>query len=284
MPRSTGSSTGLGCERVFIGMGQLQNAPVVEVALGVQFVTLPGMKSGHYGRFWSDHLDPVEWAETNDAPPVPEQFELFHTRLVWGQPEVKLMLTDMGAPRCMFRTADAERVIQIQPDRFLYNWQRQARGYPSYDDVRAGFDQYFARFQQFVRDRRLGELLLNQWEVIYINRIPPGPLWGRPADWHRVLHGLIAPSPAPYTLEGVNGEWHYELPDRKGRIHLAVRQGLPGKPTGEPPIMTQTTVRGPIGDSGAADWQSGFDLGHSAANQLFKAVMSPEALEMWGRL
>lgn len=266
-------------------MALLSNPPVVEVVLGVQFVTLPRITSSHYGVFWAKYLDANEWPEATDAGPLPEQFEMFDARPAWGQPQVRLMLAPPEAPRVMFRSADEERVIQIQPNRFLYNWRRRTQGYPSYDRVREGFERYFGSFEKMVGDRKLGELLLNQWEVTYVDRIPAGDLWQRPADWHRVIPGLIPPPPRGVTvaLDGVNGEWHYEMPDRRGRVHVAVGQGTPEKQGGEPPLVITTTVRGPIGEAGTADWQTGIELGHAAAGEIFFAVTSAAAQTAWGK-
>jgi uncharacterized protein (TIGR04255 family) len=265
-------------------MNKLKNPPVVEVVLGVQFQTLPRMTSAHYGVFWTRHLDVAEWTEANDAPALPEQFESFGDRPLWGSPQVTLKLSVAEPRRVQFRSADGERIVQIQPNRFVYNWQRRTGEYPSYDKVRDGFETYFGRFEHLVREYKLGPLLPNQWEVTYVDRVTPGPLWEKPADWYRVIPGLLSPPPVGLSvpLGSVNGEWHYELPDNQGGIHLALGQGAPETLGGGLPLMLHTTVRGPIGEAGIDDWKAGFELGHRTANDLFRAVVSDEAKKVWG--
>src|SRR5262249_49813023 len=153
--------------------------------------------------------------------------------------------------------------IQFQPNRFVYNWQRRGAGYPSFRRVFEAFERYFGRFETLVKDRKLGSVLPNQWEVTYVDRVPPGELWRHPGEWHKVIPGLISPTPpGAGALDGVNGEWHFNLPDQRGRVHIAVGQGVPDKPGGEPALVMRTTVRGPVGDAPAGDWREGLELGH----------------------
>lgn len=261
-----------------------KNPPVVEVVLGVQFQTLPRMTSAHYGVFWDRYLTLSEWPESKDEGPLPEQFESFDSRPLWGPAHLAFKLSAAEPPRIQLRSVDCERIIQVQPNRFIYNWQKRAGKYPSYDKVREGFEKHYKTFEQLVTDQKLGPLLLNQWEVTYVDRVQAGPLWQKASDWHRVIPGLLSPPPAGLrmTSEGANGEWHYELPAKQGRVHVAIGHGSPESRGGEPPLMIRTSVRGPIGEAGIGDWNAGFELGHRAANDIFDAVISDEAKRTWG--
>ncbi|VTU00669.1 Uncharacterized protein OS=Singulisphaera acidiphila (strain ATCC BAA-1392 / DSM 18658 / VKM B-2454 / MOB10) GN=Sinac_4195 PE=4 SV=1 [Gemmataceae bacterium] len=249
-------------------------------------MTLPRMASSHYGAFWQTCLPPAEWTEATDAPPLPEQFESFEDPPTWVFPQVLLKFGPAGPGRAQIRSADGERIIQLQPNRFIYNWQRRSGEYPSYEGVYRGFETYFSQFEEFVRGRNLGSILPNQWEINYVNRIDPGPLWETPADWHKVIPGLLSPPPSslPFTSGGLSGEWHYDLPGKQGRVHIAIGQGATDAHGAKSSLVLRTTVRGPVGEAGIRDWQAGFEIGHRAAGSAFTALTSSEAQHEWERM
>jgi hypothetical protein len=55
---------------------------------------------------------------------------------------------------------DGRRLLQLQRDRFLYNWKRTADdpGYPSYDRIIVEFEKWFAEFTTFIREQGIGDL------------------------------------------------------------------------------------------------------------------------------
>jgi uncharacterized protein (TIGR04255 family) len=176
------------------------------------------------------------------------------------------------------------RMIQVQPTRFHYNWNRVGGEYPRYRRVREEFDRYFAAFCGFVADAKLGEVVPNQWELTYIDRIPRGPLWDTAADWHEVLPGLFSAraSASGVRLESFGGEWHFEIPPRRGRLHVSVQLARVGDdPT--PVLLLQSTARGPIGKEGVASLGEGLELGHRAALDTFVEITSDKAHKAWGR-
>jgi hypothetical protein len=176
-------------------------------------------------------------------------------------------------------------LIQVQQTQFHYNWQKKEGEavYPSFAVMSAEFECLFARFREFAAEARLGEVAPSQWEVVYVDQIPRGELWQSPADWHRVLPGLFGPrlEIEGLALEGGGGEWHYEVPPSRGRLHLAAQQGVTAG--GEPALMLQTTVRGPAGKESGLDVAAGLDLGHDVARRAFLSITSQEAQAAWGR-
>lgn len=259
-----------------------RNPPVVEVVLGVQFAPLLNFTSGHLGWFWRECLG-REWPRVVDAPPLPNQFETFEKR--HGTPpmfQVKLGAATR-APRLQISNQGGDRLIQVQQTRFIYNWQKKEGEaiYPSFTGMRAEFEGLFRYFHDFAVASDLGEVVPNQWEVTYVDQIPRGELWQTPADWHRVLPCLFGSCPGitGLTLEGASGEWEYEIPPARGRLHLAAQAGVTD--SGEPTLLLQTTARGPIGKE--LDLSSGLDLGHDVARRAFLSITSPEAQTAWGR-
>jgi uncharacterized protein (TIGR04255 family) len=257
--------------------------PVIEVVLGVQFTPLPNLSSGHLGWFWRTLGQEWDRARTLDVPPLPDQFETFE-RHYSPVPLFQVKLDARAGPRRLqIFNAAGDRLIQLQPTQFVYNWLKKEAAYPTFPRVYAEFTQHFSRFRAFVGETGLGEVVPNQWEVAYVDQIPRGELWETPADWHRVLPGLVGLQPQVNGLRLENGgaEWHYEIRPARGRLHLSLQQGL--TEDGEAALLLQTTARGPIGKESGLDLEAGLNLGHEVATRIFMTMTSAEAKDAWGR-
>jgi hypothetical protein len=133
----------------------------------------------------------------------------------------------------------------------------------------------------------IGELRLNQWEATYINQIPRGTVWQRPDDWT-----FFSPLRCVPTIDGIvegeefTGEWHFVIPDKRGRLHIQWQHALSAMPD-EPEreiIQLTLTARGPL-EPRANDTQpvlNGLDLGRETIVRAFAHLMSNEANKHWG--
>jgi uncharacterized protein (TIGR04255 family) len=235
---------------------RFERPPVVEVVCGVLFGTLPALRTAHVGLFWN--LLRTDFPDVDEAPPL--------VPIVEGQ-EAPL-LEAMGAvieaplPRTWFRSVDGHALIQLQRDRFLYNWKRDSPldgSYPSYDFVIAEFERRWDQFVGFVGQERLGELVPRQFELVYVNIVPRDII--PPGDPVLVDHGRSTQSPR-FLPEPESFSWRtsYALPGGQGRFHVAatsVRQ----QTTGEPAIRAELTARG-INDAPKEKMRDWFDLAH----------------------
>ncbi len=134
------------------------NPPVIEVAYGVSFNPLTALKAPHTGVFWSSIRD--AFPEVQHAVPVgplPKEFDMGNLPL----------------PRIWFISEDENYLVQLQNNRFLYNWRimRPSDAYPRFEAVQKGFKKYFALFENFVESAGLGDLELQSYELTYINHI-----------------------------------------------------------------------------------------------------------------
>ena len=259
-----------------------ENPPVIETVLGVQFVPLQRLTGSHVGWFWKTALD-NSWPKVAEVGALLPQYELFGETTF--SPPVQLRIEPMRFPgRVQISQENDGRMIQIQPNRFHYNWNRIGGDYPHFRVVHEEFNCYFNAFTRFVAEAGLGEVIPDQWEVTYIDSIAQGPLWTTPAGWHRVLPGLLSAREAAGScrLESVGGEWHFEIPPQRGRLHISVQLARVGNdPT--PVLLLQTTVRGPIGRDATASLGEGLELGHQAALDSFVDITSEEAHNYWRR-
>jgi uncharacterized protein (TIGR04255 family) len=264
---------------------KFENPPIVELVLGVQFAPLRGLSSGHIGWFWKRYLGD-EWTNAVDTFPIMDQFETFGNQPRAKVPDLSVLLNQGPlARRVQISTETGARMVQVQPTRFHYNWQKKAHAYPSYQDMSREFHLNFERFARFVAEAKLGPLEPNQWEITYVDHVPKGNLWENSSDWHKIFPGLLAPSSLidGISFESVGGEWHFEIRPGKGRLHLGIQYGLVGEQS-EPTLILNSTARGPINQETRLDLRAGLALGHEKLIEAFLKITSPEAHKAWKRV
>jgi uncharacterized protein (TIGR04255 family) len=257
--------------------------PIVELVLGAQFSPLTKLTAGHFGLFWKELGD--EWTDPSDGPPLCDEFELFD-RPQWARPSrLELRVGPVRLPgRFMVGHRDKHRLIQVQATRFHFNWRKRDEFYPSYGRLISEFEAMFERFSRFVESAGLGALVINQWELTYIDAFPQGEYWETPADWSTFLPGLFGTlrSADGLVLERRAAEWSYEITPKRGRLHVAAHVA-PTAGEQRPTLLLQWTARGPVGKDGAETLREGLDLGHDAALGTFLRVVSDEVRTRWGK-
>ena len=258
---------------------EYSNAPVVETVIGVQFAPLAAFRSQHYGILWQNHLKNLGWIPVADEALLPVYEEQF------GEVKLKQSRNDtvlgISKIRMKLKSEDTARTVQIQPDKLYYSWERTAGDSQDYQIARLEFDRLFAEFQSFAEDNLSGAAQPNLWEIRYINQVPPGELWSRPSDWHRVLPKLfpkMLPSVDGIEFATYDGTWYFEIEPKRGRIQVRVAKMIVNQ-TPEPSLLIMLTARGQTDES--CDWKSGLDLGHESCIKLFDEMTSQEARVAW---
>jgi uncharacterized protein (TIGR04255 family) len=262
---------------------EFEHPPIVETALGVQFAPLQGLTGAHMGKFWTELGS--DWVKVIETQPISDQFESFNTPAQFVPlGTVITSITLPRGPRLQIFNQSNDRMIQVQSNRFHYNWQKAGEKYPSYRKVREEFDAMFARFTAFVAHAGLGEPIPNQWELTYIDFFPAGELWNSPKEWARLLPGLFGTFGGTdhVRLETFTGEWHYEIAPQRGRLHIAPTLGKVTASNKEG-LALQMTARGPISKESPLDLGQGLDLAHEIIVQTFLDITSAEAQKAWGR-
>lgn len=263
-----------------------KNPPVIETILGVQFDRLPGFRNAHLGAFWKA-LGSEEWPTVSDAPPLQPQFEQFGESARWAKAGSQVTLAPVQSTRLQIKNRDGDRMIQIQNGRLHFNWLGEKKGdYPRYPMVREGFLRALQLFMDFLTEANAGEFHPNQWEVTYLNHIPRGTVWQTPADW-----GFFRPLGSLPTIERVgctesfDGEWHFVIPERRGRLHVQWLHALKASGDHDGEIIRLTlTARGPVQANADVVRRIlvGVDLGRETIVRSFRNLMSDQANSYWG--
>lgn len=145
-------------------------APLIEVALSVQFQPIQQFTGAHAGEFWQLIKD--EFSISQEQMPLPPIGEFFgQARGVPSFPPFALQLGSAGV-RNWFSTGDGNYLLQLQRDRMALNWRKTAANpdYPRYPNIKKKFVELFELFNKYLSTTGLGECEINIHEATYINQ------------------------------------------------------------------------------------------------------------------
>lgn len=264
---------------------------MVETILGVQFDPIRAFTNGHLGAFWARIRGSSQagerWTKVTDAAPLPMTFERFDDEHPWMDVGIALQVSrDPPANRLQISNESGNALIQIQNGRIHYNWVRQHDGvYVRYENVRPRFEAILAELGSYLKEQGLGDIKPNQWEVTYVNHMPKGTVWDAPGDWADVFVGL-APSgfgASESRFESFAGVWHYEIPEKRGRLHVELARARTQAAPREELLRFTLTARGPIspGTLNGGELVNGLDLGRRAIVTGFRDLTSKRAHAYW---
>lgn len=263
---------------------QFTNPPLIERAITVVFERLNAFTLGDYGLFWERIQEdfPVSEAVAALEPEIERYDEL---RVVPQQ--IKLVGAD-ALPRAYFRNPNAGELVQVQADRFTFNWLKVDADH-AYPHSEATFDRFFAlldSFIAFVGDRGMGSMQIVQCELTNVNAIPVSdvgesfadiatvvkiPEWRLPSGHLKLEHQAFA---AKHLLLDDGG-----IPI--GRIHSI------GQPTlrlsdEQSTFRIDITARGaPLGE-GLPGARSFFNEAVNGVNGIFLAMATQAGRQFWG--
>lgn len=263
---------------------KFSNPPLIERAISIVFDPLAQLSLGDYGLFWSEILGEFPVSEALDPVAVEvEQFDGFRP------PRVGIQIMSGGMiPRAAFRNAAAGELIQIQSDRFGFNWIKTGEDH-AYPHSEATLDRFFLLFKQFskfVQKRQLGEISIVQCELTNVNVVPVSDVGQSFADIATVVR--LAPLSfdcAQLQLENqLVGSKHLMLDDRGrpiGRVHALGQPSL-RVPGNEEAYRLDISARGaPLG-TGLEGARRFFEEAVSAVNGVFLASVTKAGRRFWG--
>ena len=202
-------------------------------------------------------------------------------------PQAEVQILTEPEIRCWFINKDDRSLIQVQRDRFTYNWRKadSADRYPRYaDSVRPGFQRVWERFAAFVNENQLGELNVVQCEVSYINHLDIGEGWESASDlphlfpcWAGKASGDFLPAP-----ENVGFDISYRMPDKRGRLRVSLKPAIRNQDAAEI-LMLTLTARGRPDGSDIESVLGWLDMGREWVVRGFTDFTSAKMHSLWQR-
>ena len=249
--------------------------PVIEVVYGVKFAPLVGWKVPHVGAFWKEVFDRFPLCE--HAPPIAA-----------GGHDFIDPATNVPLPRVWLINRDDDRLVQLQPGRFLFNWRwREASGsYPRYEVLSKEFAGLFAKFQKFIDGHELGELEIQEFELTYINHVFERDGWKLPDITGQVVDHLIWDQgryrflPRPETI---NWQAKFVFGDQPGGLFAKLGPAKHTKREAQLLIL-ELSARGLPAEAPAHHMMDWFGHAHQWIVRGFEDLTTETAQkELWGK-
>lgn len=252
--------------------------PVVEVVCGAQFALSKPLRTAHLGGYWDTIRD--RFPVTEDMAPVPPLLDGDDVQAVE-------FMTMPPLRRAWFIEPAGRHLIQLQEDRFLYNWKRNDSGdeYPSFQKVVAGFNEHLAGLVRFLSSAGLGEPRFTMFEMSYVNIIQAANGLDINRPW-RFLTDHLCRGDANRFLpppEAFSWSTSYPLPDSRGRLQV-VAQTASSAANGEKVVRLELIARGRPNDTGENGRAAWFEVAHEWITQGFADITSAEIqTQFWNR-
>ena len=248
-----------------------ENPPIDEIVCGMRFDPIKQLQSGHFGILWQKfRSDFPRTEDQNLVGPVSEEY--------LGS------LDKLPLPRVWFIHENENELIQVQRNRFLHNWRKRRPDdeYPGYETVIQDFERYLSRFEEFLLEENLGNLVAREYELTYIDLIPKGQGWENPSDLAKVFPNLLSlrQSVLLNGVRGINWQTIFALPNGLGQLIVSIRNAQ-RVPDNQQIIYIESNALSSGSYKPIRGW---FNTAHSAITQLFSNLVSDEIQEkFWGR-
>jgi uncharacterized protein (TIGR04255 family) len=251
-----------------------EKPPVIEVVCGIIFETIEMFRGHHPGLFWQMVRDQFPTCE-------------HALRLGLGSPPKELDFANYF-PRIWFVSEEQNRLIQLQDDRFFYNWRRirEDEAYPRYRAIIEPFKSNLEILQEFLSQEKLGSVKPKECELTYINHIPKGEGWKSLSDINAVFRDFTWDLnerflPPPLSL---GGQAVFPLPEDNGRLKMTLQHGE-RKLDRCPLLILQISARGLGGDKSMDTVWEWFELAHEWIVRGFDDMTAPTIQrDVWRRL
>ena len=274
--------TSLGSE-----LPDFENPPLTEVAMSIQFDSLPDLKVPQIGLLWSKFRKC--FPKTEQHPPLDPVIEKFGLP---SQPTAQLEISNVPpVPRCWFLNEAGSELIQIQLDRFTHNWRKisQEDEYPRYAHIRNQFLEELTEFCSFLQAEQLGEFSPNQCEVSYINHIESSNIWSEHSQlshvlamWNPALSDEFLPKPESIRV-ATQHVFHNDDDTPIGRLHILAQPAFSAS-TNKPILVLSITARGAPEKKSIEGVLAFMDKGREMIVRGFTSVTTPDMHKFWRRI
>jgi uncharacterized protein (TIGR04255 family) len=244
--------------------------PLNEVSLGRVFLPRPDLLVPHYGAFWERVR--ADFPNLAHAPLIAEAGE-------------QLLFDERGLiPRLWFISRDSSRLIQLQQNRFHYNWRRtpESSEYIRFPAIQEMALKLWELFGAFVRDETRTELVPVSNELTYSNVVEAvdgqsavslADAVLRDSMWHKHQRYLDAPVQFNQTCA-------FTIPGDVGELTVQAVTGS-FNTNGRPLLKIDLTARSKKPQVAEASFQKWSDDAHDFLVAAFKDITAPAMHAEW---
>ena len=249
-----------------------QHPPLVEVVIGTQFENIKGLIPLYLSDFW-EKIGKNIFLEPVPADSFPKLNQ---------EPGIQIYTGPQPA-RYIFGNIVGDSLIQLQHDRFIYNWKKinQDIPYPRYEKIIKDFYDFYMHFEKTLQEVNIASLKLEMLELTYVNIIPLKILsedLGNISDL--LIDAQWNPKKALSSPNGIDFSWWFEdkIQNTKMKIHVVSGQQ---REDGAPVIKIELSVRGHAPDKNITKCRTWFDDSHEWIVKAFDEITSENVHKEW---
>lgn len=248
------------------------NPPLIEVVCGIIFKPIIDFKIPHYGLYWSAIKE--EFPGCMHAPPL-------------GDLPTNITDLEFPLPRVWLISKSESSLIQLQHDRFHFNWRRVSDDdqYPRFKNVFNPFKEYFRQFHEFIDANEIGQIVPTECELTYINHIIEGEGWQTPADMGNIMRDLIWIPEERYLppADSINWGGIFGLPNDGGKLNIKLQSAM-RKSDSKKLIALELSARKKIEKQTTEQMFDWYELAHSHIVRAFADLTQQKIQrEIWRR-
>jgi len=239
-----------------------ENAPVIEVVIGVQFGGA-AISIQSIFEFYQKFKD--EFAKIQVKEPLLSIIENME-----GSNQVGLLPGHHS--RFFFINETENKLIQLQPDRLLFNWRKSSskEEYPHFKNVYEEFKRIF----DYLDNRCEFKHMINQLEVTYLDHIIMDDFKRNDFNLNNIVNNFDFDLP----VKSINNNVSFPVESLSGNLNLGLKSAIRNADQKKIVIM-ETTCRGSLNNYPFEKW---FETAHKELLNFFIQNTTDEAKNKWG--
>jgi uncharacterized protein (TIGR04255 family) len=239
------------------------NPPISEVVCGVEF-NAPNFSTVHFGQYWQKISE--RYPQYFDQPPLGD------FPIISGLPSLR---------RVWFESTDKNQIIQLQFDRFFYNWRREhiAEPYPRFKNIYYNFITEWNIFQQWWSTNTSNPVFPVRYELTYLNQLDNNFGWNSTEDNYKIFTFKGRKWDKFLPLPNVHvSNLQFLLPDNLGFLIVNTNQAI--KAIDQAPITTfELTIKSIDSNIDVDEW---FAKAHEYIVRGFLDLTRESIQKEWG--
>lgn len=237
-------------------------SPLAEVIFGVEF-NAQNFSAVHFGLYWQEIKDKFAQYPL-DRPPV-------------GDNQFISLLPPLR--RVWFESSDQKELIQLQDNRFYYNWRKRDEEYPHFEKIHPQFLAEWKRFTSWWLKTEEKELQPIRYQMSYVNQIEADLGWHGVEDSAKIFSFLKSNWQSNDLKPSVfNTKLEFILPEEKGILSVTINQGIKPQDNSQVLTLNLTSVSKDV-DTEMETW---FKLAHQSTVEIFLSLINQETKNLWG--
>jgi uncharacterized protein (TIGR04255 family) len=174
--------------------------------------------------------------------------------------------------RKFFINKIGSKLIQLQPDKLLFNWKKTDVGeeYPNFSVV---FEEFMKHYESLKGESDI-DSRINQVEVTYLDHILLEDFEIKDFNTGAILNVLNFEN---RPINHFKVEYSIPVEDLRGNIRVSIHSAKRNNDL-KNIIVLESTCRGALGKNSISEW---FDTAHKRLTNLFDNLSTDKAKEIW---